>query len=359
MNTLSETNERNHKVRGTFPKVCLIVSTHDKWNVLKKCLLSIRKQIFHNFVCVVVSDGKEVPFEIRNKFPWVDYLINTNCPGPAGSRNLALQKYKAPFFAFFDDDVELGPDWLSELMLFFDAHPEAAICGSKLLLGDKSGRLCSAGVGMDRTGIAYDRGYGEQDLIYQVEEEVLFVSTAAFLMKSEVPEKIGLFDPTFFHGLDDSDFCWRARIAGFKIFYVPNAIAYHYLSYTVRNIDNINRRFIVIRNTLRSLIKNYEPFNILRYLPKFILIRFCEAWVRYTPKKALRLFWAEIRACAWNLFNLADTLKLRRIIQKTRIIADRDLWHLFTKRSLLRIAFLVATGKSKDLNKVSWYGGYR
>ena len=79
--------------------------------------------------------------------------------------------------------------------------------------------------------------------------ETEYVNGCLMLVKREVLEKVGVFDPKFFMYLEDTDFCQRAKKAGFKIFYAPKALIWHLNAGSSGPGSNLHDYFIT-RNRL-------------------------------------------------------------------------------------------------------------
>ena len=62
---------------------------------------------------------------------------------------------------------------------------------------------------------------------FNQDEETDFVTGGAMMVKSEVFKQIGLLDERYFLYYEDSDFSFRAKKAGFKLMYLPEAVVYH------------------------------------------------------------------------------------------------------------------------------------
>jgi hypothetical protein len=74
-------------------------------------------------------------------------------------------------------------------------------------------------------------GFGQKDgPAYDVQREVDFATGCAMLVKREVFERVGLFDPAFFMYHEDYDFSARVRRGGYRIVYVPQAVVWHKVS---------------------------------------------------------------------------------------------------------------------------------
>ncbi len=135
---------------------------------------------------------------------------------------------------------------------------------AKLLFAG-SGRINSAGLGVDRLGVGYDRHVGEPaDAGEHEPTEVFGASAGAALMRRRMLEEVGGFDPSFFMYLEDLDVAWRARARGWRSLYVPAAIAHHHHSLSAGHASDF-KYFHVGCNRVRTLAKNATTAQLLRY----------------------------------------------------------------------------------------------
>lgn len=294
----------------------VIVFTYNNEDIIDKCLRSVRKQSYKNFSCTVVdddSDDKTVEI-IRKRYPWVKIVRKEKNTGPTESRNIGIRKTKNKFIAMLDSDVELSKDWLKEQMKLMKDET-TGIVGSKLLF--PNGKINSAGGCITRLGFGFDRKSSDQ-------EQVSYLCSAAWLMKRMVADRIGFFDKAYFYPHEDTDFCWRASLAGFKLIYNPKATAIHMSGKTTKKMAK-RVAFHVTKNRIRSILKNYEFKNILKYLPLHIILVFFDILFRGN-----RL--AKARGLTWNIMNIGDTMKRRKEVQSTRKVSDKDVMKLFSNK---------------------------
>lgn len=260
---------------------------------LLTCLNSIFVQSYQPKEIIVVDNhSTDDSLELIRKYPRPLRLIcNEKNIGFAAGANLAIRKTTAEFLLLMNPDVVLDPQFLEKLITFAEMHPEGGSFGGKLLrfsTDEGTKVIDSTGHIMYRNRWVVNRGEGEKDVgQFEVAEEVFGVCAAAALYRKEMLEDIRLeeeyFDEDFFLYLEDVDLDWRARLKGWKAFYVPSAIArhqrgygklwesknHHVLRYCLRNRYLLifkNDRFIDLLRDAWTVI----PFEILRFL-KFLI----------------------------------------------------------------------------------------
>jgi len=307
-------------------RVTFVVPTFNNRHIVGACLDSILAQTYTNFACIVVDDASTDGTSdfIARIYPWVNLTRKTFNGGPSLNRNDAVQQSASEYLAFLDSDVRLRPDWLMQTIAVLDSSPDVGIVGSKLLLALRPDLINAFGGTIGSLGIAWNLHEWEQAFSVQCSQRALWISSAAMLMRRSLFEQLGGFDETFFYGCEDSDLGWRANLAGYKTICVPEAVAWHQISETIlKRSGSMARQYY--KNLIRSMIKNWGaarlPFRLGIYLAYSILD------IAFRSQKN-----AKFHAWLWNLKRLPDTLRLRRVIQRSRVVTDRELLPLFSSR---------------------------
>jgi GT2 family glycosyltransferase len=145
-------------------------------------------------------------------------------PPPGGPR-----EDRAEWLWLLHDDCEPAPDALERLLAGAGRAPAAAVLGPKVLDWSDRDVLLEAGITIDRagrrvTGIEpreVDQGQHDGD------RDVLAVSSAGMLVRRDVFEQLGGFDPGMRLFREDTDLCWRVQAAGYRVRVVTDAVVYH------------------------------------------------------------------------------------------------------------------------------------
>jgi GT2 family glycosyltransferase len=220
-----------------------------------------------------------------------------------------------------DSDVRLTPNWAGSQLGFMQANGVDIACG-KLVYSSKPEILNAVYGAMNRFGIAWDLGVGDPADSHNEPRSCLWACTSALAIRRTVAEALGGFDETMFVAHEDCDYGWRANLMGYRVAYNPEAIALHNVHGTVGG--NSRMVHLLYRNRLRSALINYERKHIFRYVAPYIAMACADLVVR-GPRVA------KLKALAWNLAKLPDTLRRRAMVQARRRVRDSDLWALFEK----------------------------
>ncbi len=179
---------------------------------------------------------------LREKFPHIKLIANEKNVGFGAANNQALAIANGKYFLLINPDTIVGEDTFKKMIEFFENEPNCGIAGCKVLNPDGSLQLAcrrsfpgpwtsfTKVMGLSRL-FPKSRLFARYNLTYLDENktyEVDAVSGAFMMMRREVYEKIGGFDPQFFMYGEDLDLSYRAQKAGFKVFYVHSTEIIHY-----------------------------------------------------------------------------------------------------------------------------------
>lgn len=185
--------------------------------------------------------------------------------GFAGGVEPGIEAAAGRWIVLLNDDALLEPPALRRMVEAGERYPDVGAIAAQMRFAGRPGLINSAGIEVDRLGVAFDRGLGRPaDPEDSPPVEVFGASGGAAAYRKEMLDEIGGFDASFFAYLEDVDLAWRAREAGWRALYVPGAIAYHWHSATTRHRSPSKYR-LVGRNRVRVLAKNADRGMLLRW----------------------------------------------------------------------------------------------
>ena len=220
----------------TNPKVSIIILN---WNGLEdtiECLESLRKIIYLNYEVTVVDNGSKGNDAqvLEEKFgDYIHLIRNDKNYGYTGGNNIAIRYVvdnSAPdYFLILNNDTIVAPDFLGQMVEAAERDASIGILGPKVYYYKFPNRIQGAGGKVNmRTGQASLIGVKEIDAgQYDTQREVDYVFGCCLLIKKEAIQKVGLFDESYFCYWDETDYCFRAREAGYKVVCIPAAKIWH------------------------------------------------------------------------------------------------------------------------------------
>jgi len=249
------------------PLVSVVIPNLNGRAILGECLTCLRAQTYPNFEVIVVDNGSSdgsVEW-VRERFPEVRVIALPANQGFAGGCNVGIRAARGTLIATLNNDARAEPTWLAEMVRVIE-QPGVGMVASKMLRASNPALIDSAGICVDRLGIAWDRCAGHPADEADVEVDVFGPCGGAALYRRALFEDVGLFDEDFFCYLEDVDLAWRALAAGWRCRYAPRARVYHDHSATA--VENSPfKRYHLGRNKIWMIAKNYPSPAVWWLLP--------------------------------------------------------------------------------------------
>jgi GT2 family glycosyltransferase len=220
----------------------------------------VSKIDYFNYEIVLVDNGStdDSVAVARQMFPDVRVIELPENRGFVGGNNEGIQaalNLNPDYVLLLNNDTETDPKFLTSLVQAAEADPTIGIAGPVIYYFDDAARIWSAG-GM----IEWAQGDTKMLMIHQIDPHmdekksypVDFVTGCCLLIRREVISKIGLLDPRFFMYYEETEWCVRAKAAGYQIICVPQAKIWHKIS-TVEREDSPQVKYYMTRNRLLFL----------------------------------------------------------------------------------------------------------
>lgn len=177
---------------------------------------------------------------IRNEFPAVKFIQSSTNLGFARANNLGVHEAQGRNILFLNPDTEVIGDALCRMSRFLDESSNAAIAGCKLLNTDLSLQISCVQAFPSILNQAFDAEYlrrafprvylwGTRALLADGEPAVVEVIAGACLMiRSEVFKEVGHFSSNYFMYAEDADLCFKVKQAGYRNYYLSDAVVVHH-----------------------------------------------------------------------------------------------------------------------------------
>ncbi|HKI85120.1 MAG TPA: glycosyltransferase family 2 protein [Thermoanaerobaculia bacterium] len=266
-------------------RVAAIVLSYNGREVLLQALASLGAMSYTAFDLIVVDNGSTDGSEaaVREASPAATVVRTEQNLGPAGGLNLGIRwalERDYDFLLLLNNDIEVEPTMLDELVAAAERHPDAAAIGPKIYYHGERRRIWSAG-GIIRFKESVTRERGQRSIDhgqFDREEEVDYVNGCAMLIPRRAFSLAGLWDPVFFLSVEDADWCTRAKRHDLHCYFAPRAIVYHMVSFTTGDY-RAGRTYHTGRSTAVFIRRYATPFQWMTYL-LFSLAAFPLAYLR-------------------------------------------------------------------------------
>jgi len=310
---------------------------------LRECLEALERQTRRDFEVIIVDNSGKGLARSYGSALGVTIIENERNAGFGTAVNQGMRASRAAYVATINDDAVADPGWLAALVAALERRPDAGMCASRVrFYGEKW--LDSAGMLMALDGSSKQRGHGRPPEDFPELEEVLFPSGSAALYRRAMLDQIGGFDDDFFLYCEDTDLGLRARWAGWKCLYVPDAVVQHHYSQSAGAASPL-KAYHVERNRLFVLVKNFPlgmllraPFvSIARYAWHFRYLlagRGSAARFRASGHAGPRMAWYVVKAHFAILGHLGRLRRQRRAIREQARITPRVFERLVRSHSI-------------------------
>ncbi len=215
---------------------------------------------------VVVADNGSTDQSVayvKTAFPQIKVVQLDKNYGFAEGYNRSLEQLDAQYFMLLNSDVEVSANWLQPLVSFMDDNAEVAACGPKILsYKDKTSFEYAGGAGgyIDKYAYPFCRGrifttLEKDQGQYNTQEDVMWVSGCAILVRSRLFNELGGLDGKFFAHQEEIDLCWRFKNFGYRVVFIPDSVIYHVGGASL-NVGSPRKAYLNFRNSLLLLYKN-------------------------------------------------------------------------------------------------------
>ena len=195
-----------------MPRVSAIIPTYNRKAFVLEAIGSVLKQTYGDYELIVVDDGSEdgTGETLQQYGEKLRYAYQAN-QGVSKARNHGIELAEGEFIAFLDSDDLWLPEKLKIQVAYMDEHPEAQICYTDEIWIRRGVR-----VNPRKKHAKYS---GE---IYAKCLPLCIISPSSALMRRELFEEVGTFDPSF-PVCEDYDL-WLRVTARFPVFFISQKL---------------------------------------------------------------------------------------------------------------------------------------
>ncbi|HTS05706.1 MAG TPA: glycosyltransferase family 2 protein [Candidatus Eisenbacteria bacterium] len=261
--------------------ICIV--TYNQPTLLPNCVEACLSEIGLCGVTaeVIVIDNASrdsYPARLSGHSPLVRVIRNEENLSFSAANNRAIRSSQGRYVLILNDDAVLQKGSLAAMVRELDRMPDAGAIGPKLIHPDRSlqsrftnrrfphirgivisifgleGRLVTSARWRDLLTLSRDpECSGETD----------YVAGACLLIRRTALLEVGLFDEDFSYWFEDTDFCYRLKKRGWKVFYQAETSVIHYGSASLNKIDESHRTMMFLRSLMIFYAKDEGPIKSL------------------------------------------------------------------------------------------------
>ncbi len=270
----------SYSMQSNEPKVYIIILNWNGKDDTCESVRSAQKIEYSNYDVIVVDNGSQDGSveTLKKEFPEITIIENNANLGYAegNNRGIAYAMSKGCDYIFIlNNDAIVDPCIIKKFLHVSKERPKAGVFGAKIYYLKEPNKIWFAGGAWVReialfTHVGYDQI--EDNSTWSDTREIDYACGCALFVKSEVIQKIGVLEHKYFLTWEESDFCYRARRAGFECLLVPSAHVWHKVSASFNGGDSgLLHRYFMQRNRLLWIERNVPLGERIRIYLKVIL----------------------------------------------------------------------------------------
>ncbi len=259
-----------------WPTVSVVVINYDGRDYLQRCLGSLRAQDYPAdrleivFIDNASSDGS-VEY-VREAFAEARVIVNDRNTGFSPAVNQGAEAASGRYLALLNNDAEADPGWIKQAVQVLDIEDRVVTVASQIVRDDRT-TVDYAGGQMAFYGHGFAKNNAKQiDPLDHSYRPKLYASGGAMIVKRDVFLDLGGFDEDYFAFFEDVDFGWRCWVVGHETLYVPDSRVYHRHHGTIARFGYPRERYLLERNALATVFKNFGDDLLARTLPGTITL---------------------------------------------------------------------------------------
>lgn len=325
-------------------RLSIIIVTYNNGEILRQCLNSLKHSCGVLPEIIVVDNANDSATKLLvAEFENTKYIAANENLGFAGGNNLGLPYCTRDYILLLNDDTIIDEEPFSDLIKYLQEHSEVGVVQGTMLLPNCENTLDSCGSFLTPFGVHYFRYFLEP--LNNPEEQlkalpVFSVKGALMLFHREILQKVNgvLFYDNFKNYYEEIDFCHRVWLAGREVHFVGTKPIQHLMGQTSRKFTQSEIWSQYIANILFSFNTLFDNYGRWYILPRFYLINLANFL-----RSIVCFKWGMVSAY-FKVFpkykkTAALRKKVRKQIQSTRVISDRELFKKIMVKPSLRFYF--------------------
>jgi GT2 family glycosyltransferase len=305
--------------RTRVKTVAIAIPALHRPDLTARCIGFIQKQTLPSdqWEIVVVENEARAGEILSDPLPRNTRRLElTDNEGTTGSINRAVAATDSRYVLLLNNDVELEPDCIENLVGALDADPKLGFATGKLLRAMQRTHLDGAGDAMLLAGAGYRLGHLDRDRgEFDKKMPILAGCGAAVLYRRDAFAAAGGLDADLFAYLDDLDLALRVQLLGYSGLYLPSSVAYHIGSATLGAPLHPRVIELITRNQIWLLMKDYPRPVFSRLLWR--ILAYQSLWMTFAVRKGAGAYFRGLRAALRGRHNMRQ--KHRELMTKRRI----------------------------------------
>lgn len=261
----------------SLPFVSIVVLNFNGITYLRPCLKSVFATNYPRYEVVLVDNGStddslkmvQTLFKEEERLKIIPLDRNY---GYAEGNNIGYKHInsKSKYVVFLNNDTEVSRDWLKEIVEVMEQDNRIGASEPKIVYLRKEL--------LDEYGFPHANFidvFGETKVLRVSSEdpyECFYATGCALVIRRDIIDKLGLFNPRFFLYYEETDLCWRIWLSKHRVIRIPSAKVFHIGSATAsKTLTSEIYHFHFSKNRIYTLLTNYELEKIVKFVTLTVL----------------------------------------------------------------------------------------
>jgi len=272
---------------------------------------------------------------IREKFPRVRLVENQVNLGFARANNQAISLSSGEYLLLLNPDTKVKDEAIPPMLSFMNAHAKAGLVGGQLLNADESKQNSIANFPSLATELfnksllrwLFPEKFPGKERDYPGPVEVESVIGACMLVRRKTVEQVGLLDEGYFLFLEETDWCYRIKKAGWEIYHIPGAKLLHFQGKSAE-VEKAKTRIEYYRSRYHYFRKNRGSFQtsvlsvglIIKLLVELVFATIACMVTLFMVKRRRTKLSTYLYLMWWHLRLCPETMGLRPKKEELKIV---------------------------------------
>lgn len=272
---------------------------------------------------IIVADNGSTDGSIdflRSEFPAIRIIHSEKNLGFCGGYNFALKQVNASYYVLLNSDVEVTRGWIEPMISLFKSDLTIGAIQPKILAFNRKDEFEYAGAAgglIDGLGYPFCRGRIfnklEKDIgQYNDVEAVFWATGACHFVRASLYHEVGGLDEDYFAHMEEIDFCWRLKRAGYTIYYNGNSTVFHVGGGTLSS-NSPRKTYLNFRNGLSLIFKHLPYYQLVWKFPLRLLLDWAAA-IKFLAQPSYQDALAVWKAHASFFSGFSNELNKRKLL---------------------------------------------
>ncbi|MGC9324356.1 MAG: glycosyltransferase [Desulfomonilia bacterium] len=274
--------------------VSIIIVTMGQDDPLDQCLSSLNSHVRCPYEIILVNNSPDA-LHPRQDLP-VQIVENGRNMGFARAVNRGIFRARGDMILLLNSDIVFMSDAVSPMVTFLSDHPRCIICGPQLVFPDGRKQnsvdvipnLMTQTLNKSLLKILFPGLYPSKRSGFTRPVMVPSVIGACMMIRKELFDAIGVLDEGFFFYLEETDFCKRARDAGYEVWHLPHIPVIHHQGITAKKTDL--RRKVEYQRSIYRFFRKHKGKTQYLVLYMFTVLKLVFECVFHMPLTFSRSF---------------------------------------------------------------------